>query len=116
MINTVHHSNESLKAKEIVSIILQILDSKIYIHYQDTYLRILIKYVLPKSSNHGDITADQWQELLTVCRKLYRKAHIEKHIVLNALQMIVEYSVFHINVLSHVKNLLLFLGILDVHL
>ncbi|XP_020292169.1 serine-protein kinase ATM isoform X3 [Pseudomyrmex gracilis] len=109
VISTVRRSNESLKAKEIVSLILQILDSKIYVHYQDTYLRILIKYVLPKSSNHSDITVDQWRELLKVCTKLYKKAHIEKHIVLDALQMIVKYSFFHVNFLFHIKNLLLFL-------
>lgn len=95
--------------------ILQILDSKIYVHYQDTYLAILVKYILPKSTNHNNITAEQWRELLIVCRKLYKKAHLKKHIVLDALQMIVDHSFLHTNLISHVKNLLLFLGTLELH-
>jgi len=99
-----------LKSNEIVSFILQILNSKIYVHYQDTYLGILVKYVLPKNTNHGNITGEQWQDLLLVCTKLYGKPHLEKHIVLDALNLIVEHSFLHTNLLPHVKALLLFLG------
>ncbi|KAL6424274.1 hypothetical protein ACFW04_009833 [Cataglyphis niger] len=113
VIDTIRRSNERsvelLNANDIVCIILQILNSTIYIHYQDTYLAILVKYVLPKSTNHNNITAEQWRDLLTVCRKLYKKAHLKKHIVLDALQMIVDHSFLHTNLISHVKNLLLFL-------
>ncbi|XP_024884976.1 serine-protein kinase ATM [Temnothorax curvispinosus] len=100
-------SAEFLRGSEIVGIILQILDSKVYDHYQDTYLRILVKYILPKSTNHSNITTEQWRELLTVCTKLYKK--LKSHIVLDALQMIIDHSFLHTNLLPHVKNLLLFL-------
>lgn len=114
IINTIRRSNERsaelLRSNVIVSMILQILNSKHYIHYQDTYLGILVTYVLPKNINRSDITAEQWRELLTVVHKLYKKAHLKKHIVLNALQMIVEYSFSYTNLLADVKNLLLFLG------
>ncbi|XP_070172770.1 serine-protein kinase ATM [Polyergus mexicanus] len=113
VIDTIRRSNERsvelLNANDIVSMILQILDSKIYVHYQDTYLAILVKYILPKSTNYNNITAEQWRELLIVCRKLYKKAHLKKHIVLDALQMIVDHSFLHTNLISHVKNLLPFL-------
>lgn len=59
---------------------------------------------------HSDITAKQWKELLVVCQKLYKRTHLEKHIVLDALQMIVEYSFSHVNLLADVKDSLLFLG------
>ncbi|EZA54785.1 Serine-protein kinase ATM [Ooceraea biroi] len=113
VINTIRHSNEKstelLKSSEVIPMILQILDSKIYIHYQDAYLGILVTYILSKSTNHSNIAAEQWKELLTVCLKLYRRAHLKKHVVLDALQMIVEHSFLHTNLLVHVKNLLLFL-------
>lgn len=115
VINTMLHSNMKsvnlLKSSEIVSLILQILDSKVYVHYQDTYLGILVKYVLSKNANYGNITTEQWRELLTVCTKLYRKPHLKNHIVLDALNLIVEHSFLHTNLLPQVKALLLFLGI-----
>ncbi|XP_019882077.2 serine-protein kinase ATM isoform X2 [Camponotus floridanus] len=113
MIDTIRRSNERsaelLYGNDIISRILQILNSKPYIHYQDTYLAILVKYILPKSINHNNIREEQWKELLTVCSKLYKKVHLKKHIVLNALQLIVDHSFLHTNLVSHVKNLLLFL-------
>lgn len=112
MIDTIRRASERsaefLSGSEIVSLILQILDSKIYVHYQDTYLRILVKYILPKNTSHSSITTEQWRELLTVCTKLYKK--MKSHIVLDALQMIIDYSFLHTNLLPHVKNLLSFLG------
>lgn len=118
VIDTIRRSNERsaefLRSSEIVAIILQILDSKVYLHYQDTYLGILVKYILPKSTNHSNIMVEQWRELLIVCTKLYRKAHLKSHIVLDALQMIVNYSFLHTNLLPQVKNLLLFLGTLKL--
>ncbi|XP_011860130.1 PREDICTED: serine-protein kinase ATM isoform X2 [Vollenhovia emeryi] len=111
MINTIRRASERsaefLRGSEITGIILQILDSKFYVNYQNTYLGILVKYILPKSTNHSSITADQWRELLTVCTKLYKK--LKSHVVLDALQLIVDYSLLHANLLSHVKNLLSFL-------
>jgi len=118
VIDTIRRSNERsaefLRSSEIVAIILQILDSKVYVHYQDTYLGILVKYILPKSTNHSNITTEQWRELLIVCTKLYKKTHLQSYIVLDALQMIVDYSFLHTNLLPHVKNLLLFLGMLKL--
>lgn len=115
MIDTIRRASggsaEFLRSSDIVAIILQILDSNIYVHYQDTYLRILVRYILPKNTNHSNIKTEQWRELLTVCTKLYQK--IKSHIVLDALQMIVDYSLLHTNLFSHVKNLLLFLGTLN---
>lgn len=115
MIDTIRRATERsakfLKDSELIAIILQILDSKIYVHYQDTYLGILVKYVLPRSTNQNNITTEQWRELLAVCTKLYKK--MKSHIVLDALQMIVDYSFLHTNLFSHVKNLLLFLGTLN---
>lgn len=120
MIDTIRQSNERsaelLHGNDIVSMILQILNSKIHVHYQDTYLAILVKYVLPKSTNHNSITAEQWEELLTVCSKLYKKVNLKKHIVLDALQLIVDHSFLHTNLVSHVKNLLLFLGMLKLYI
>lgn len=114
VINTVHHSSTKsinfVKSKEVVSLILQILNSKAYMHYQDTYLGILVKYVLSKNTNHGNITTEQWKELLKVCTKLYKKPHLNTHIVLDALNLIVEHSFFYTNLFSYVKALLLFLG------
>lgn len=118
MIDTIRRSNERsaefLRSSDIIGMILQILDSKIYVHYQDTYLGILVKYILPKSTNHSNITADQWRDLLIACTKLYKRAHLQSHIVLDALWMIVDYSFLHTNLLPHVKNLLLFLGMLKL--
>lgn len=118
IISTVRKSNERstelLKSSDIVSMILQILDSKHYIHYQDMYLGILVTYILPKCSNHSNIIAEQWRELLIVCVKLYKRAHLKKYIVLDALQMIVKYSFSYVNLLADVKNLLLFLGIVNL--
>lgn len=112
MIDTIRRASEKsakfLKGSELVAIILQILDSKIYMHYQDTYLGILVKYILPKTTNHTNIKTEQWKELLIVCTKLYKR--IKSHIVLDALQMIVDYSFLHTNLFPHVKNLLMFLG------
>ncbi|XP_012534493.1 serine-protein kinase ATM isoform X2 [Monomorium pharaonis] len=113
VIDTIRRANERsavfLRSSDIVAMILQILDSKVYVHYQDTYLRILVKYILPKSINHRNITADQWRDLLIACTKLYGKAHLQNHKVLDGLQMIVDYSFPHTNLLPHVKNMLLFL-------
>lgn len=64
--------------------------------------------------NYSDITAKQWRELLVVCKKLYKNIHLKKHIVLDALQMIVEYSFPHTNLLADVKDSLLFLGIVTI--
>ncbi|EGI58185.1 Serine-protein kinase ATM, partial [Acromyrmex echinatior] len=102
-------SADLLKSSDIISRILQILDSKVYVHYQDTYLGILVKYILPKSIYHRNIMPEQWRELLKVCTKLYKKAHLQSHIVLDALQMIVDYSFLHTNLFFYVKDLLLFL-------
>ncbi|KYQ49759.1 Serine-protein kinase ATM, partial [Trachymyrmex zeteki] len=102
-------SADFLKSSDIVSRILQILDSKVYVHYQDTYLGILVKYILSKNIYHRNIIPEQWRELLKVCIKLYKKAHLQSHIVLDALQMIVDYSFLHTNLFFYVKNLLLFL-------
>jgi len=117
VINTIRHSNEKstnlLRSSEMIPMILQILNNKIYIHYQDAYLGILVSYILSKNTNHNNITAEQWKELLIVCTKLYKKLHLKKHIVLDALQMIVEYSFLHTNLLFYIKNLLLFLGMLN---
>lgn len=109
--STIRYSNEFLKSSDVISMVLQILDNKIYIHYQDTYLGILVTYVLSKTSNHSKISAEQWKELLIICMKLYKRQHLKKHIVLDALQMIVEHSFLHTNLLPYVKNLLPFLGI-----
>ncbi|XP_014473077.1 PREDICTED: serine-protein kinase ATM [Dinoponera quadriceps] len=113
IINTVRHSYEKstelLKSNELIPLVLQILDSQLYIHYHDTYLGILVKYILPKNMDYSDITASQWRELLVVCKKLYKKMQPKKHIVLDALQMIVEYSFSHTNLLADVKDLPLFL-------
>jgi len=106
-------SADFLKSSDIVSRILQILDSKVYVHYQDTYLGILVKYILPKNIYHRNIMPEQWRELLKVCTKLYKKAHLQSHIVLDALQMIVDYSFLHTNLFFYVKDLLLFLGALN---
>ncbi|XP_011642127.1 serine-protein kinase ATM isoform X1 [Pogonomyrmex barbatus] len=105
----IEKSAEYLKSSDIIAMILQILDSNIYMHYQETYLGILVKYILPKSINHSNISAEQWRELLNVCTKLYKKTHLKSHIILDALQMIVDYSFLHTNLLPYVKSLLLFL-------
>lgn len=101
-----------MKSNDLVALILQILDSEKCAHYQDTYLGILVRYVLPRSMNHSDIAAEQWKELLVICEKLYKRARLKKHIVLDALQLIVEYSFSHVNLLANIKNSLLFLGII----
>ncbi|KAL0100932.1 hypothetical protein PUN28_019367 [Cardiocondyla obscurior] len=111
MIDTVRRASDKsakfLNNKEIVAMILQILKHNTFINYQDTYLGILVKYILPKIKNYSNVTTDQWKELLNVCIVLYKK--IKRHIILDALQMIVDYSFLHTNLLPFVKDLLLFL-------
>lgn len=118
MIDTIRRATEKsakfLKGSELVAVVLQILDSKIYVHYQDTYLGILVKYILPKTTSHRSIITEQWKELLIVCTKLYKRPRVQSHIVLDALQMIVDYSFLHMNLFPYVKSLLLFLGTLKL--
>lgn len=96
---------------DIISLILQILRSDLYIHYQDTYSRILLTYILRQHhARHSNVTVQQWTELLLIYPTFYEKTCIDKHIILDTLRMIVECSFPHADILTHIKRLLFFLG------
>ncbi|KAG7199579.1 hypothetical protein KM043_014186 [Ampulex compressa] len=112
VLNTVRHAfvgiKPLLKCTDLIPLIFQVLETKQYEHYQETYLAILVTYVLPNRSYHIDILLDQWKELVKLCVKLYKNgsALVNKRSILEALQMSIEYGCLHTDLILDVKKLL----------
>ncbi|CAK9801500.1 Serine-protein kinase ATM [Anthophora quadrimaculata] len=100
-----------LKCKDIIPLILQILRTSTYEYYHETYINVLISYILPFRTYQVHLLPEHWEELLKICVCLYK--HISsltsKRAVLDALQMIIEYGCLHSNLFLNVKEILLFL-------
>lgn len=116
MKNTFRHANchkiPLLKCEDIMPLILQILGTHIYEYYHDTYINVLNSYILPFRIYQVNMTHEQWKELLKMCLNLYKymSSPTSKRVVLDTLQMIIEYGCLHTNLFLNVKEILLFLG------
>ncbi|XP_078038484.1 serine/threonine-protein kinase tefu [Augochlora pura] len=100
-----------LKCSDIISLILQILGTSVYEYYHETYMHILVSYVLPLRSYQVKMLLEQWQELLKICIPLYKNAssNINKRVTLEALQMITYYGCLYSDLLSNLNGILPFL-------
>ncbi|XP_076381605.1 serine/threonine-protein kinase tefu isoform X2 [Megalopta genalis] len=100
-----------LKCSDIMPLILQILETSVYEYYHETYMHILVSYILPLRSYQVKILLEQWQELLKICIPLYKNASsiINKRTTLEALQMIAYYGCLYSDLLSNLKGILPFL-------
>ncbi|XP_050594170.1 serine-protein kinase ATM isoform X2 [Bombus affinis] len=113
--STFRHANcykvPLLKCEDIMPLILQILRTHIYEYYHDTYINVLNSYILPFRIYQVNMTHEQWKELLKICLNLYKymSSPTSKRVVLDTLQMIIEYGCLHTNLFLNVKEILLFL-------
>ncbi|CAK9823884.1 Serine-protein kinase ATM [Anthophora retusa] len=100
-----------LKCKDIIPLILQILGTSTYEYYHETYINVLISYILPFRTYQVHMLPEHWEELLKICICLYKhiSSFTSKRAVLNALQMIIEYGCLHSHLFLNVKEILLFL-------
>ncbi|XP_053981121.1 serine-protein kinase ATM isoform X1 [Hylaeus volcanicus] len=112
---TIQHANcykiPLIKCKDIMPLILQVLGTKTYEYYHETYTGILVTYILPFKIYQAKMLPEQWQELLKICIHLYENVSslTNKRTILDALQMIVYFGCIHSNLLLHLKRILLFL-------
>ncbi|XP_076661502.1 serine/threonine-protein kinase tefu isoform X2 [Halictus rubicundus] len=115
MRKTVHCANSYkvplLKCSDIIPLILQILGTSIYEYYHETYMHILVTYILPLRTYQVKILPEQWQELLKICITLYKNVSsiVNKRTTLEALQMIAHYGCLHSDLLPNLKETLPFL-------
>ncbi|XP_076632451.1 serine/threonine-protein kinase tefu isoform X1 [Colletes latitarsis] len=100
-----------LKCKDIMPLILQILGTRVYEYYHETYVGILVSYILPFRVYQVKMLPEHWAELLKICINLYKNvsSFINKRTILEALQMICYYGCLHSDLLPQVKETLLFL-------
>lgn len=116
LLNTIRYSHESrtltLKCNGLIKRVLEILQNRKYLSYCHTYLTILTTYIIPVRLYQINISPDQWEELLRACVDLYDDAFtsINKCIIIDTIQMIIQYAYMYTNLLLEVKNLLPFLG------
>lgn len=105
------HKIPLLKCNDIMPLILQVLGTDIYKYYYDTYINVLISYILPFRIYQINMLPKYWEELLKICKNLYNhmSSVISKRTVLDALQMIIEYGCLHTNLILNIKELLSFL-------
>ncbi|XP_012149187.1 serine/threonine-protein kinase tefu isoform X2 [Megachile rotundata] len=111
---TFHHATYKkplLKCKDIMPLIFQILGTDIYEYYHDTYMNILVSYILPCRKYQVEMLSANWEELLKICMNLYKYASLptNKRIILNALQMIVNYGCLYSSLCLNVNEILIFL-------
>ena len=94
-------------------LIFQILGTNIYEHYHDTYINVLISYILPFRIYQVNMEPKHWEELLKICINLYKRmsSFTSKRAILNDLQMIIEYGCLYSNLFLNVEEILLFLGV-----
>lgn len=117
---TVQHANSYkvplLKCNDILPLILQILETKIYKYYHETYLNVLATYILPLRIYQVHMLPDYWQELLKICVNLYKDVSslTNKRTTIDALQMIVHYGCIHSNLYFNIKEIFSFLGIVYI--
>ncbi|OAD57559.1 Serine-protein kinase ATM [Eufriesea mexicana] len=100
-----------LKCEDIMPLILQVLGTSMYEYYHDTYINVLISYVLPFRTYQVHILHKEWEELLKICINLYQhtSSFTSKRAILEALQMVIKYGCLHSNLLLNIKGILLFL-------
>ncbi|CAL7943643.1 unnamed protein product [Xylocopa violacea] len=100
-----------LKCEDIIPLVLQILGKSVYEYYHDTYINVLISYILPFRMYQVKMLPEYWEELLNVCVNLYKCASTtkSKKAVVEALQMIIKYGCLHSNLHLNVKEMLLLL-------
>nr|XP_031830614.1 uncharacterized protein LOC116426162 isoform X4 [Nomia melanderi] len=100
-----------LKCTDVIPLILQILGTNIYEYYHETYMGILVSYILPFRTYQVKILFEQWQELLKICIPLYKNVSslMNKRTALEALQMIAYYGCLHSDLLPNLKKILPFL-------
>ncbi|XP_076752966.1 serine/threonine-protein kinase tefu isoform X2 [Xylocopa sonorina] len=100
-----------LKCKDIIPLILQILGKSEYEYYHDTYINVLISYILPFRIYQVKMLPEYWEELLNVCVNLCKRTSStkSKKAVIEALQMIIKYGCLHSNLHLNVKEILLLL-------
>ncbi|KZC09469.1 Serine-protein kinase ATM [Dufourea novaeangliae] len=100
-----------LKCSDIIPLILQILRSSKYEHYHETYMHILVSYILPYRTYQIKMLSEQWQKLLEICIQVYKNVSLlaNKRTVLEALQMIANYGCLHSDLLPNLKGTLTFL-------
>ncbi|XP_076280978.1 serine/threonine-protein kinase tefu isoform X2 [Lasioglossum baleicum] len=110
MRKTVQYANSYkiplLKCSDIIPLILQILGTSIYEYYHETYMHILVLYVLPLRTYHVKMLPEQWQELLKICILLYKNVSsiVNKRTTLEALQMIAHYGCLYSDLLPNLKE------------
>ncbi|KAL2712028.1 serine-protein kinase ATM-like isoform X3 [Vespula squamosa] len=115
LLNTIHYSHESrtltLKCNGLIQRVLEILQNRKYLSYCNTYLTILITYIIPVRLYQINISSEQWEELLRACVNLYKDAFtsINKCVLIDTIQMIIQYAYMYSNLLLEVKKLLPFL-------
>lgn len=121
LLNTIRYSHESrtltLKCNGLIQRVLEILQNRKYLSYCNTYLNILITYIIPVRLYQINISPEQWKELLTACVNLYKDAFasINKCILIDTIEMIIQYAYMYSNILLEVKKLLPFLGNILYH-
>ncbi|XP_029040439.2 serine-protein kinase ATM [Osmia bicornis bicornis] len=100
-----------LKCKDIMPLIFQVLGTNIYEYYHDTYMNILVSYILPFRICQLEMLSHNWEELLKICLHLYKNASspTSKRIILNALQMIINYGCLYSDLSFNVRETLIFL-------
>ncbi|XP_076172316.1 serine/threonine-protein kinase tefu isoform X2 [Ptiloglossa arizonensis] len=112
---TIQHANcykvPLVKHTDIMPLIVQILGTKMYEYYHETYMGILVSYILPFRIYQVKMSLEHWQELLKICVHSYKNVSslTNKRTTLDALQMIVYYGCLHSDLLLDVKEILLFL-------
>ncbi|XP_017880998.1 serine-protein kinase ATM [Ceratina calcarata] len=113
--NTFRHADFNkkslLKCNDVMPLILQVISRTTYKPYYDTYLKVLISYVLPLRIHQVNMLPEFWEELLDVLCKLYKHVSsvISKRAVLDALHMSVQYGCLHSNVNLNVSDILSFI-------
>lgn len=119
---TVQHANcydvPLLKCTDIMPLVLQILGSNFYEYYHEIYMSILISYILPFRMYQVNMLPENWQELLTICERLYRSVSsvTNKRAAIDALQMIVYHGCSHLDLLFDVTKVFSFLGMVYIFL
>ncbi|XP_015186804.1 PREDICTED: serine-protein kinase ATM isoform X1 [Polistes dominula] len=115
LLTTLRYSHESriltLKSNHLIRFILDILQNEKYLFYCNTYLNILNTYILPVRLYQMNITLELWEDLLKSCINIYNNesTSINKCLVLNSIQMIIQYGYMYVNLSLEVKKLIPFL-------
>ncbi|XP_046831234.1 serine-protein kinase ATM isoform X2 [Vespa crabro] len=114
LLNTIRYSHESrtltLKCNGLIQRVLEILQNRKYLSYCNTYLTILTTYIIPVRLYQINISSEQWEELLRACVNLYNDASINKCVVIDTIQTIIQHAYMYTDLSLEVKKLLPFLA------